>query len=52
MKNVRKELIRLYEEFVAFIVESNKNYDDTDFSFSNFMDYLNMQEEDEIRKVM
>ena len=47
---LRKELCRLYHKFVSYYVEANPNYVDSDFNFDNFINYLELEESDEIRK--
>ena len=43
---MRKELIRLYKQFCAYVVETNPNYTDNDFTFDYFMEYLMIDESD------
>ena len=34
---MRKELVKLYREFCEYVIETNPNYVDSDFSFENFI---------------
>lgn len=40
-----KELIRLWGKFCGYIVENNPHYSDSDFTFDNFIAYLQMKGE-------
>ena len=41
---MRKELLRHWQSFCEYTKETNKRYVDDDFSFENFMHYLEMME--------
>ena len=46
--NVRQEFCRLYRKFCNYIIETRPNYVDQDFSFDNFMEYLDYKEDDRL----
>lgn len=47
---MKKESIEIlkdeWRKFCNYVVEVNPHYVDSDFNFSNFMDYLDMKEPD------
>lgn len=42
---VQLGLIKLYRKFCSYVVETNPNYVDADFSFDNFMAFLDLEED-------
>lgn len=46
---IKKTIVHLYKKFCGYVIETNPNYTDSDFSFENFMDYLQMEETDDLR---
>lgn len=49
VKDIKKTLIHLYKDFCGYMIETHPNHVDSDFSFENFMDYLQMEETDDLR---